>query len=133
MPVRWTRRARHCSVPALLEARIAEPALADPEITYSALAQTLAALGEKKAAIAAGRRAVELLPVERDGFEGPGYLVDLATVYAMLGEKPAAIATLQQALAQPYGSMLRMWQRDPRLASLRDDPAFRALLEKYGG
>ncbi len=127
-----TARAALQRTRELLEARIAEPALADPEITYSALAQTLAALGEKKAAIAAGRRAVELLPVERDGFEGPGYLVDLATVYAMSGETQQAIATLQQALAQPYGSMLRMWQRDPRLASLREDPAFQLLLEKYG-
>lgn len=117
----------------LLEARLAEPALVNPEQSYSALAQTLAALGEKDAAIAAGRRAVELLPVAQDGFEGPGYLVDLATVYAMFGESQQAIATLEQALAQPYGSVLRMWQRDPRLASLRDDPAFRALLEKYGG
>ena len=55
---------------------------------HANLARARAHLGEKDAAIAEAKRAMELLPESVDAFEGPGITAALAEVYAMTVRKP---------------------------------------------
>ncbi|HEY7368759.1 MAG TPA: protein kinase, partial [Thermoanaerobaculia bacterium] len=51
-----------------------------------------------------------------------------ACFHARLGEREAALAALERALSYPFGQ--RSWiEHDSELASIRDDPRFRALME----
>jgi TolB-like protein len=93
------------------------------------LAHALAYLGEKDAAIAEARRAVELRPESVDAFEGPVMTTGLAEVYAILGETDRAIELLEQLLSRPSDITVQSLERAPVWDTLRDAPRFRALLE----
>jgi hypothetical protein len=60
-----------------------------------------AALGRKEDAIREGRRAVELLPLERDAFNGMVVREFLAVIYAWTGEKDSACQQLASTLQLP--------------------------------
>jgi TolB-like protein/Flp pilus assembly protein TadD len=80
-------------------------------------AMTLLELGRKDEAIAEGAAALELAPGDSL------MLYNCACLYAQLGEKTRAIATLRDAIAAGVTNFPWM-VRDPDLASLRDDPEF---------
>ncbi len=100
---------------------------------YRNLALTLAALGEKDAAIEAAGQTEKSLPLTRDHLNGASLLVELAMVYAEVGEAAIGIALLERALQEPFAPWPTIWQFDPRLDPLRNQPGFQALLERYGG
>ncbi len=83
-----------------------------------------AALGRKEDALQEGRRAVELLPVERDAFAGPDIIQLFSIICAWTGEKDLASEQLANATQLPtfltYGRLrlLPFWD------SLRGDPRF---------
>ena len=83
-----------------------------------------AALGRKEDALREGRRAVELLPVERDSVNGLHMIEHLAMIAAWVGEKDLACEQLAIALRGPsnlsYGQLKLMPLWDP----LRGDPRF---------
>ena len=84
-------------------------------------------LGRKDEAIAAGKRAVDLVPVARDALDGPGWLAVLAEIYGFVGEADTAIDLLEQVLTMPAGlpfSELHSWHWDP----LRTNPRFQKLI-----
>jgi TolB-like protein/Flp pilus assembly protein TadD/class 3 adenylate cyclase len=87
-----------------------------------------AALGRKEEALREGRRAVELLPVEKDAKHGPNMNKYLAMSAAWLGDKNLACEQLAIAVSRPndlsYGQLklLPMW--DP----LRGDPRFEQIV-----
>jgi TolB-like protein/Tfp pilus assembly protein PilF/predicted Ser/Thr protein kinase len=87
----------------------------------------LAGLGEKEAAIAAGRKAVELLPVATDALSGPERLLDLAKIYAAVGEREQAIAELQRLLSIPSLVAPGILRLDPAWDTLRDREEFKRL------
>lgn len=93
----------------------------DDPAALSALGLALAGLGEKEAALAAGRRAVELLPIERDAVDGPYYPATLADIEIRVGESAAAVARLRSLLEQPAGRVVSraLIARDPRYATVR--------------
>lgn len=97
---------------------------------HAQLGLVCAYLGRKEEAIAEGRRAVELLPITKDAFEGPWLLASLAEIYGRVGERNRAIELLQQLLTLPGGvtvaELKRDWQWDP----LRDDPRFQKILSQ---
>ena len=95
------------------------------------LAHALARLGEKEAAIAEAKRAIALRPESRDAFEGPGYTATLAEVYAVTGENQEAIKLLDGLLSRPGDLTVEILKLDPVYDGLRNDPAFKALLEKH--
>ena len=83
-------------------------------------AVTLAEVGRKEQAIAEGAAALELAPGDSL------MLYNGACLYAQLGEKAKAIATLRDAIAAGVTNFQWM-MNDPDLYSLHDDPEFIAL------
>ena len=80
-------------------------------------AMTLLELGRREEAIAEGAAALELAPGDSL------MLYNVACLYAQLGEKKKAIATLRDAVAAGVTNF--QWMiRDPDLTCLHDDPEF---------
>jgi serine/threonine protein kinase/tetratricopeptide (TPR) repeat protein len=90
-----------------------------------------AALGRKEDALREGRRAVELLPVEKDPVNGMVMIKYLALIAAWVGEKDLACEQLATAVRHPtsgmdlsYGELKLM----PFWDSLRGDPCFEKIV-----
>ena len=66
-----------------------------------------AGLGRKEEALREGRRAVELLPVEKDAINGPLMIAYLAMIAAWVGEKDLACEQLAIAVRSP--STRQLW------------------------
>ena len=87
-----------------------------------------AALGRKEEALREGRRAVELLPLEKDAINGPLMYAYFAMIAAWTGDKDLACEQLGIAIRYPsslsYGrlKLLPFW--DP----LRGDPCFEKIV-----
>ncbi|HWX16286.1 MAG TPA: tetratricopeptide repeat protein [Chthoniobacterales bacterium] len=92
----------------------------------------LAGLGRKEEAIREGKRAVELLPESQDAFDGPEATAALAQIYAWTGERDQAFSLLDHLLIIPNGLTVPILKLDPVWDSLRTDPRFQALVDKYG-
>ncbi|MDP2528439.1 MAG: hypothetical protein Q8W51_01720 [Candidatus Palauibacterales bacterium] len=105
----------------------------EPEL-HLALGFAEAGLGHAEEAASEGRRAVELMPVQRDAVTGPGYLTYLARLYAQVGEKRQAIDLLDNLLTMASGAMLSpaRLRLDPFWDPLRKEPAFQELLRERG-
>lgn len=101
---------------------------------HAALGHALAGLGRKEEAIAAARRATELMPISADALDGALRLGDLADVYANVGEREKALELLDflQSRPGPTGSVEYL-RRRPEWDPLRDHPGFAELVERYGG
>jgi hypothetical protein len=89
-----------------------------------------AGLGRKEAALREGRRAVELLSVEKDQVGGNVMIKYFAMIAAWLGDKDLACEQLAITLRHPsdlsYGQLKLMPFWDP----LRGDPRFEKLVEE---
>jgi serine/threonine-protein kinase len=87
-----------------------------------------AALGRKEEALREGRRAVELLPVQKEAIHGASMVEYLAMIAAWAGDKDLACEQLAIAVRPPsplnYGhlKLLPFW--DP----LRGDPRFEKIV-----
>ena len=90
-----------------------------------------AALGQKEDALREGRRAVELLPVEKDSVNGMVMIKYLAMIAAWVGEKDLACEQLATAVRcqtsgmdLSYGELKLM----PCGIPLRGDPRFEKIV-----
>ncbi len=87
-----------------------------------------AALGRKEEALREGRRAVELLPVEKDEISGARIILCLARIAAWVGENDLACEQLAAAIRHPgrlsYGDLKLLLWWDP----LRGDPCFEKIV-----
>ena len=87
-----------------------------------------AALGRKDEALREGRRAVELLPLEKDAINGTRLMVALARIAASVGDNDLACEQLGTAIRYPaspsYGTLKLMPWWDP----LRGDPCFESIV-----
>jgi len=87
-----------------------------------------AGLGRKEEALSEGRRAVEVLPVEKDALVGPAMIKYLAMIAAWVGNKDLACEQLDIASRLPggvtYGNLKLMPFWDP----LRGDPRFEKIV-----
>ena len=84
-------------------------------------------LGRKQEAIEEGERALELTPIEQDGFVGPYYAHLLARSYTMVGEHDKAVAILERLLQVPYFLSPGWLRIDPNFEPLRRHPGFQRL------
>jgi serine/threonine protein kinase/tetratricopeptide (TPR) repeat protein len=87
-----------------------------------------AGLGRKEDALREGRRAVELLPVEKDAINGPLMIEYLAMIAGWVGDKDLACEQLAIVTGQPspvsYGQLKLLPFWDP----LRGDPRFEKIV-----
>jgi Tfp pilus assembly protein PilF len=87
-----------------------------------------AGLGRKEEALREGRRAVALLPVERDARGGPAMIVCFARIATWVGDTDLACDQLARAARLPssvnYGDLKLMPWYDP----LRGDPRFEQIV-----
>jgi TolB-like protein/Tfp pilus assembly protein PilF/tRNA A-37 threonylcarbamoyl transferase component Bud32 len=89
-----------------------------------------AGLGRKEDALREGRRAVELLPVEKDALNGPAMIKYLAMIAAWVGDNHLACEQLASVVRRPgdlsYGQLKLM----PFWDLLRGDPRFEKIVEE---
>jgi serine/threonine protein kinase/Tfp pilus assembly protein PilF len=90
----------------------------------SVLALIDAGLGRKEEALREGRRAIELLPVEKDAVIGDLLVVHFAIAAGWVGEKDLAIEQLRHVAHTSYGDL----KLDPDWDALRGDPRFEAIV-----
>jgi TolB-like protein/class 3 adenylate cyclase/Flp pilus assembly protein TadD len=94
----------------------------------SALGLVDAALGRKEQALQEGRRAIELLPIDKDSVNGIAVVEYLAIIAAWVGEKDLAFEQLETAVRLPntlsYGQLKLLPYWDP----LRGDPRFEKIV-----
>nr|WP_199038991.1 winged helix-turn-helix domain-containing protein [Dyella sp. ASV24] len=111
-------------------ALIERPDDADLHLT---LGFAYAGLGRKAEAVAEGERAVALMPVSEDALTGADMLAYQAQLYVRVGQPDRAIPLLERVLSMPAGAVLSsaMLRLDPLWDPLRDNPGFKALLQKY--
>jgi TolB-like protein/Tfp pilus assembly protein PilF len=87
-----------------------------------------AALGRKEEALREGRRAMELLPREKDAINGTFLMTVFAKSAAWLGEKDVALEYVTRAAFLPGGPYYGQLKLDSDWDPLRGDPHFEALL-----
>jgi serine/threonine protein kinase/Tfp pilus assembly protein PilF len=89
-----------------------------------------AALGRKEEALREGRRAVELLPVEKDSMNGTAMVKYLAMIAAWVGDKDLACEQLASVIRRPSGPSYGQLKLLPFWDPLRGDPRFEKLVEE---
>jgi TolB-like protein/Tfp pilus assembly protein PilF len=100
---------------------------------HGPLAQCLAWLGEKEAAIAEAKRGTELLPESVDAFDGPVCTQTLAEIYMIVGEYDKALPILDGLLTRHTQVTVAQLKISPMCERIRQDPRFVAMLQKHGG
>jgi TolB-like protein/Tfp pilus assembly protein PilF len=89
-----------------------------------------AALGRKEEALREGRRAVELLPVEKDSMNGANMVKYLAMIAAWVGDKDLACEQLASIIRRPSSLSHGQLKLLPFWDPLRGDPRFEKLVEE---
>ena len=87
------------------------------------LALAYALLGRKADALREGKRAVDILPVSRDAWDGADLQQDLAFLETLVGEHDAAIKRLAYLLTIPSGLSVPLLRADPMWGSASRQPS----------
>ena len=111
---------------AVLESRLKNKPN-DPR-TLAVLAQVDANLGNKELALQEAQKAVALMPVSKDAYDGPLILQGLAQVYTWTGDHDHALDELQTLLGMPGYISYGYLKTDPAWQPLREHPRFQQLL-----
>ncbi|HJT82231.1 MAG TPA: tetratricopeptide repeat protein [Chthoniobacterales bacterium] len=88
-----------------------------------------AALGRNEDAIVEARRATEILPIEKDAYDGPILATNLAVVYAQTGKIDEAVSLLEKLVRLPNGPTAGLLKAEPEWDPLRSDRRFQALID----
>jgi len=96
------------------------------------LAGVYAGLGRKEDAIREGQRATEIFPESQSAWFGAGLQMDLARIYARVGEVDLALPILTHLLSEPSDLHAQSLRFAPDWDSLRSDPRFQQMLKQYG-
>lgn len=97
------------------------------------LAWFYARLGRAQDAEREGRHAVNLLPLAKSWSGGAGPLLNMAAIWAQLGNPDQAVPLLDQLLGADHGGTLSagMLRHEIEWDPIRNAPAFRQLLQRY--
>ena len=114
----------------LLERKVRE--IPDDPRYHSALGIAYAGMGLKTDAVKEGKRGVELLPMSVDAVYGVEHIIDLATIYTMVGEPDLAMDQLEFLLKVPSWISSSWLDWDIHFAPLKTHPRYRDLISKYG-
>jgi hypothetical protein len=82
----------------------------------------------------ARRRVVQeslLLPISKDVFMGPIYIVGLADVYVVNGNYDKSLDLLDSLLSMPAWISVQSIELEPKYDPLRKLPRYKALIAKY--
>ncbi|HEY2626808.1 MAG TPA: tetratricopeptide repeat protein, partial [Candidatus Udaeobacter sp.] len=110
-----------------IEAKIIEEQ-PDYAPAWSMLGLLDAGLGHKADAMREGKRACELLPLSKDAWEAPSYIINLAIIYAWMGEKDLALEQLDLSARNPAGVSYGELKLEPYWDSLRGNPRFEKIV-----
>jgi TolB-like protein len=99
----------------------------DDAKTIALLGTVHALRGHTEEAVREGRRAIELLPISKDAFDGPLMAIKLAAIYARVGEVDHAIELLADLVKYPNGPTAGALRVEPEWEPLRKDPRFERL------
>ncbi|MEY2565109.1 MAG: eukaryotic-like serine/threonine-protein kinase [Verrucomicrobiota bacterium] len=117
---------------AFTAARLTQEKLVGPQSDYAPALCVLglidAALDRKDEALREGRRAAELMPVEKNTIDGSLILDFLAIIYAWTGEKDLAIEQIRKTIHLPGLSGYGQFKLLPFWDPLRGDPRFEELV-----
>lgn len=102
---------------------------ADQPKDVAMLALIEADLGETDTATRDADRAVELLPISKDAFDGPFIATARAVVLAQTCQSDRAIEELQSLIKIPNGPTAGTLKVEPQWDNLRGDPRFETLLK----
>lgn len=94
----------------------------------SLLAIIDAGLDREEEAVREGRRACELLPISKDAVDGASFRLNLAQVYACMGEKDLAIEQIAELERFPNLLSYGFLKLHPYWDSLRGDPRFEKIV-----
>jgi Flp pilus assembly protein TadD len=100
----------------------------DFPVALSLLGMIDAGLGRKEEALREGRRACELLPISKDAITGAALAVNLAQIYAWIGEKDLAIEQIAAVERVPNDLSYGLLKLSPIWDSLRGDPRFEKIV-----
>lgn len=100
---------------------------------HALLGLIYAGLGRCDEAKTEAKRAVDLLPENRDAFDGPILSISRARIHMMCGDLDTAFAVLDRSLQTPSGITIHELRLDPVWDPLRSDPRFQQTLSKFGG
>jgi tetratricopeptide (TPR) repeat protein len=99
---------------------------------HARLAEALAWLGQKDAAMSEIGKARELLPETKDAFDGPAITQTEAQIHAMFGDAAGAVSILDGLLQRPSGVSVAVLKLDPIWDKIRSDPGFQKLITDRG-
>ena len=120
--------------PAFVAARAEQQKVVQVQPNYSPALGLLglidAYLGRKEEALREGRRAVELLPMEKDPIEGVRGVANLAMIAAWVGDKDLAFEQLESIIRRPSPLSFGTLKLFPWWDPLRGDPRFEKILEE---
>jgi hypothetical protein len=75
-----------------------------------------------------GQRAVALVPISRDAYQGAYAQHQLARIYLLVGEREKALEQLEPLLKMPYYLSPGWLRIDPTFAPLKGNPRFERLV-----
>jgi hypothetical protein len=75
-----------------------------------------------------GQRALELMPVGKEAYRGAFRVEEMARIYAMVGERDAAVDQLEYLMSIPFDLAAPGLRLDPTWDSLRGHPRFQKLV-----
>jgi TolB-like protein len=98
----------------------------------AALGLAYAYAGHREDSVLQGQKAIDLYPLSRDAFEGPRYILNLAKIYAIIGESSMALDQLEYLFSIPCGNnySIPLLKLDPVWDSLRGQARFQKLLSR---
>jgi TolB-like protein/Tfp pilus assembly protein PilF len=119
-------RAYYDSARIFLEHKIVE--MHDDPALYSSLGIAYAGLGLKEKAVKAGKRGVDLMPVDKDALRGASRVEDLALIYTMVGEYDEALMQIKSLQSVPGFISIKILEMDPRWEPLKKLPRYKIML-----